>query len=241
MIDVNELLRDVDAVLFDMDGTLIDSLWVWGEVDVEYLERYQIVEDPEVYQKAISGMSFKQVAELTKERYNLPLSVPEIMDEWNAMAEQKYRDEVPFKPGAEAFLREVKRRGIKMGIGTSNSRHLVEMISPRLELDRYIDVVITGDEVHNGKPEPDVYLRGAEELGVAPEHCLVFEDVPHGITAAHRAGMKACAVYDDNTAYCDGEKRKNSDYYIRDYNDIIGLGNTYEENTKGTIRLYRIS
>ncbi len=220
MIDIDVLLDNIDACIFDMDGTLIDSLWVWSAIDIECLSKYGIDEDPKTYQKAISGMSFIQVAQMTKDRYDLPMSVEELMDEWNMMAEDKYAHEIPYKPGAEAFLKELKKRGIKTGIGTSNSRHLVEQMYPRLHLDKYISVILTGDEITNGKPEPDIYLEAAAKLGVDPSHCLVFEDVLHGITAGHAAGMKVCTVYDDNTAYCDDEKRERAEFYIRDYLDV---------------------
>lgn len=221
MINIDDLLTGIKACIFDMDGTLIDSLWVWSEIDIECLEKYGIEEDHKTYQKAISGMSFIQVAEMTRARYNLPMSVEELMDEWNMMAEERYANVIPYKPGAEEFLKELKKRGIKTGIGTSNSRHLVESMFPRLKLDEYMEAILTGDEIHNGKPEPDIYLEAARLLNVKPDECLVFEDVLHGIDAGHAAGMKVCAVYDDNTDYCDEEKRGRADYYIHDYRDFI--------------------
>ena len=111
MIDIDVLLDNIDACIFDMDGTLIDSLWVWSAIDIECLSKYGIDEDPKTYQKAISGMSFIQVAQMTKDRYDLPMSVEELMDEWNMMAEDKYAHEIPYKPGAEAFLKELLRYG----------------------------------------------------------------------------------------------------------------------------------
>ena len=86
---------------------------------------------------------------------------------------------------------------------------------------------MTGEDIENGKPEPDIYLECAKELGVIPENCLVFEDLLHGIQAAKSAGMKVCAVEDEFSVEDTYEKKKLADYYIRDFYEL--LENTYEE------------
>jgi len=216
-LDLKQLFLNVDAVIFDMDGTLIDSLYVWSEIDVEFLGNHGINPPPSDYGPAISGMSFLQVAEYTKDRFALSESIADIMNTWNEMAEMKYSSEVQYKPYAEEFLKLCNKNKFKMGIATSNSRFLVEKLINRLKLDEYMDVIITGDEVINGKPAPDIYLHVAKLLGVKPERCLVFEDVPAGIEAGKRAGMKVCAVCDKATMDVDDIKRELADYYIESY------------------------
>ena len=216
-INIDKLFEQIDAVIFDMDGTLIDSLYVWGDIDIEFLGNHGIGTPPEDYGPNIAGMSFIQVAEYTKKRFELEESIEEIMDIWNRMAEAKYANEVEYKPGAEDFIKQCLSRGMKLGIATSNSRYLVEKLLSRLNLDKYMDVVVTGDEVTNGKPAPDIYLHVAECLGVVPDRCLVFEDVPAGILAGKRAGMKVCAVRDNASLDVDCVKRELADYYIESY------------------------
>ena len=125
--------------------------------------------------------------------------------------------------GAGEFLKELKRRGIKIGIATSNGREMVVAVLKALQIEEYFDVVTTACEVAAGKPAPDIYLKVAETLGAAPEDCLVFEDVPAGILAGKRAGMEVCAVEDDFSLSMTEEKKKLADYYIKDYDELLLL------------------
>lgn len=219
------MLTGKKAVIFDMDGTLLDSMWMWREIDVEYLARFGITL-PEKLQKEIEGKSYTETAIYFKGRFALEQSVEEIKRDWYEMTVEKYRTQVPFKPGAEAFLRELRERKIRTAIATSNSIDLVKAAGESLHLERYIDIVCTGCSVPRGKPAPDVYLSAAEKLGVEPSACLVFEDVPMGILAGKNAGMKVCAVEDAFSRDQEEKIRSLADYYIRDYKEV--LSNTYE-------------
>ena len=137
------------------------------------------------------------------------------------MSIDKYRYEVPAKKGIMEFLSHVRDRGILCGIATSNSRKMVDAVTESLKLKPYFQAITTACEVKAGKPEPDIYLKVAEDLGVEPGECLVFEDVPAGILAGKRAGMAVCAVDDDFSKYMEAEKRELSDYFIRDYFEIL--------------------
>ena len=119
-----------------------------------------------------------------------------------------------------------KENNIKLGIATSNSRDLAEGLLMNTGVWQYLDAVWTSDEAKAGKPAPDVYLKVAESLGVKPERCLVFEDVPNGILAGINAGMKVCAVEDPFSNPQIERKKELADYYIQDYDDI--KNNTYE-------------
>lgn len=209
-----------NAVLFDLDGTLVDSMWMWDDIDVEYLGRRGLAVPPTL-KRVIEGMSFTETAIYFKETFGLPDSVDAIKAEWNEMAMEKYRTQVPLKPGAGAFLRELRRRQIPMGIATSNSRELVDAVLTGLSLDGYFQDITTACEVAAGKPAPDIYLAVAEKLGAAPADCLVFEDVPAGILAGKRAGMQVCAVDDAFSAPLEEEKRALADDYIKDYRELL--------------------
>lgn len=219
------MLQNTQAIIFDLDGTLVDSMWLWNDIDIEFLEARGLTL-PETYQHDIEGMSFTETAIYTKELFRLPESVDELKAIWNRMAIEKYTYEVPFKPGAEKFLQYCKKQKISMGIATSNSRELVDAVVHALHLDNYIQEIVTSCEVEKGKPAPDVYLEAARRLGIAPEHCLVFEDVPMGILAGKNAGMRVCAVEDAFSADKQAEKRSLADYYISNYEQV--LNHTYE-------------
>lgn len=214
------MLEQIESVIFDLDGTLVDSMWLWHEIDVEFLGQRGL-ELPETYQKDIEGMSFTETAIYTKELFHLSESVEELKEIWNRMAMEKYANEVPFKPGAEKFLQYCKSRNIPVGIATSNSRELVENIAGVHSLGEYFGCMMTGSDVERGKPAPDIYLAVARELGVKPDRCLVFEDIVPGIQAGKNAGMKVCAVEDAYSADQKERKQKLADYYIVDYHHIF--------------------
>ncbi len=213
------MLEKVGAVIFDLDGTLVDSMWLWHDIDVEFLEKRGLTL-PETYQKEIEGMSFTETATYTKKLFQLSESIEELKAIWNRMAIEKYTYEVPFKSGAEDFLKYCKKEKIPVGIATSNSRELVNAVATSLNFNDYIQEIVTSCEVDHGKPAPDVYLEVANRLGVQPKDCLVFEDVPMGIMAGKNAGMKVCAVEDTFSAAQQEEKRKLADYYISSYYEI---------------------
>ncbi len=218
------MIKDIQAVIFDMDGSLVDSMWIWKDIDIEYLTRYgypvtdEMVEE---FQAEIEGMSFAETAQWVSTHYDIPRTTQEMMDDWNDMAWEKYEKEVFLKPGVAEFLEECVKRKIKLGIASSNSRELIENVIRARGLEGVFQVIRTGSDGLKGKPAPDVYLAAAKELGVAPEECLVFEDVVAGIKAGKAAGMRVCAVEDAYSEKQREEKKQLADYYIEDYYGIF--------------------
>jgi 16S rRNA pseudouridine516 synthase len=210
----------IKAVIFDLDGSLVDSMWIWHAIDIEYLGKFGIPK-PENLQADIGGRSFSETAVYFKERFQLPDTLQQIKDDWNRMAWDKYAKEVPLKEGVMDLMAFCKVKGILMGIATSNSRELVDNIVSVHQLEQYISCIMTGCEVEKGKPAPDVYLAVADRLGVKPEECLVFEDIIEGIMAGKAAGMKVCAVYDKHSEQQDEEKRQLADYYTYTFRELI--------------------
>lgn len=219
---MNILFDEIKAVLFDLDGTLVDSMWMWKDIDIEYLGSKGI-ELPATLQKDIEGMSFSETAVYFKETFQLPDSLDDIKACWNRMAHDKYVNQVPLKPWAAEFLNALKQRGILMGIATSNSRELADAALEALKVREYFTSVTTACEVAAGKPSPDIYLKVAERLGVEPKDCLVFEDVPAGILAGKRACMKVVAIDDLFSAPMEEEKRQLADEYITDYSEMLKI------------------
>ncbi len=219
-VKMNKMLKDVKAVIFDLDGTLVDSMWMWRDIDIEYLGKYGI-EFPEDLQSGIEGMSFSETAVYFKNRFQLSQSLEDIKEEWNQMAWDKYLNAVPFKQGAVELLEVLKERGIKAGIATSNSRELVTLVIQKHNAEDYFQSIRTSCEVEKGKPSPDIYHLVADDLGVTSEECLVFEDVIQGIMAGKNAGMKVCAVYDTYSAEDTDKKKELADYYIESFREIL--------------------
>ncbi len=221
-----KMLEDIEAIIFDMDGTLIDSMWIWPSVDKDFYARHGLTA-PNSFPDDMEGMSFKEVAQFFLDTFpTLSHTLEEIMDEWTDMAHERYIKQAPLKEGVYDFIVEMKREGKKIGIATSNGRTLVDDTLKALHVAEYFDVVRTACEVAKGKPAPDVYLLVAKELQVDPSHCLVFEDVPMGILAGKNAGMKVCGVDDECSRPQEEKKKSLADYYIYGYDDI--KNETYE-------------
>ncbi len=214
------ILDNFDAIIFDLDGTLVDSMWLWKDIDIEYLSRFGIAYN-EKLQSEIEGKSFTETAIYFKENFGITDTIEKIKNDWNEMAYLKYKEQVSLKTGALEFLKLLKEKGKKLGIATSNSTQLTEVCLNSLNISSLFDVVITGSDIKTGKPAPDIYLENAKRLKVLPERCLVFEDIPVGIMAGKNAGMKTCAVADEYSRDLTEEKLELSDYSIIDYKDFI--------------------
>lgn len=214
------MLNGKKAVIFDLDGTVVDSMWMWKQIDIDYLARFGI-EMPEDLQSCIEGMSFTETAVYFKERFGINDELDEIKKSWNDMAWDIYENRVRLKPGVKEFLTELKKRGIKTGIATSNSKELVKVVLDKQDIAKCFDAVHTSCEVKKGKPAPDIYLLVAERLGVSPAECLVFEDIMQGIAAGKNAGMQVCAVDDDFSKEYRAEKAEAADYFIYDYTELL--------------------
>ncbi|MDD3794824.1 MAG: HAD family phosphatase [Lachnospiraceae bacterium] len=213
------------AVIFDMDGTLMDSMWMWKDIDIEYLGRFHI-ELPRDLEIAIEGMGFTETAAYFKNRFQLPLSVEEVKADWNRMAYEKYEKQVPLKQGALQMLLKLKEMGLRLGIATSNHIELARAALKSNQVEGLFDCIRTSCEVAKGKPAPDVYLSVADAFRVTPKECLVFEDVPMGIQAGLNAGMQVCAVEDDYSRNRTQEIRSLANYYIHNFDEV--LDHTYE-------------
>ena len=216
------LSSDFSTVLFDLDGTIVDSMWMWTDIDKEYLARYDKQFYPEL-QREIEGMSIDETAVFFKERFDIPRTTSEMKQDWIEMSLHKYRDEVRLKPYAAEFLTFLKRHGIKTGIATSNAIEMVMACLNSNSISEYFAIIITAGDVERGKPFPDVYLHTAKCLGSAPNECIVFEDVPAGISAGRAAGMETIAVYDDFSEALTEEKIRLADHYIHDFGELMDL------------------
>lgn len=214
------MLNRIKAILFDLDGTLVDSMWIWKQIDIDYLGSRGITL-PETLQSEIEGMSFTETAHYFKKRFSLPDSIDSIKEAWNRLAMEKYEKEVPLKPGVSELLAWCKKNDIRLGIATSNSHELVEAVLRAHAILPFFSCIVTGCDVGKGKPAPDIYLEAARRLQTAPEDCLVFEDILPGIQAGKAAGMRVCAVEDEYSFDQRAEKAAAADAYIVNYFAIL--------------------
>lgn len=220
------MLKDIEAIIFDVDGTLIDSMWIWTDIDELFLEKYNL-EKPEGFHEGMEGMSYSETAQYFLDLFpSLPHTREELEQEWYDMAYEIYTTQMELKKGAYEFIKTMHEQGIKLGVATSNNRELAEGTLRNNKVFEYMGSIWTSCEAGAGKPNPAVYLNVAKDLGVDPKNCLVFEDVSNGILAGKNAGMKVCAVDDAFSRNQEEKKRQLADYYIQNYDDI--KNNTYE-------------
>ncbi len=208
------------AAIFDLDGTLLDSMWVWRRVDAEFFAARGIAE-PEDYSRAIQGMSFRETAEYTVRRFQLPETAEEVAAEWMRMSALEYAEHVRLKPGALAYLRGLKRAGVKLAVATANRPQLFGPTLERCGAAELFDAICTLAEVGDvSKADGTLFLLAADRLGVAPERCAVFEDVHEGIVGAKRAGMLAYAVRDAGNDHLRNEIDALADGVIADFHEM---------------------
>lgn len=213
------------AALFDMDGTLLDSMHVWAQVDEDFFAIRGIV-TPEDYGPSLAGKSFMQSAEYTKERFCLPESCEEIVDEWNALCQVQYEQHVSLKPGAAEYVRRLKRHGVKIAAATALPEKLFMPALIRNGIADLFDAFTSTEETGTHKRTGDVYRLAAQKLGVEAQDCIVFEDILEGIEGAHKVGMRACAVFDSAAHRSRDTIDAAADFRTRDFVSGVPLPET---------------
>lgn len=206
----------ITAVIFDLNGTILDD-------EDEYAEAFRSVlkslgaTTTEKFPH-IRGIGVKENWPGLLAKYDLKTG--KTPDELALATQQAYLSQlnkITAKPNLEQFISDLKESGIAVGLATSNTWDVVETVLKHLRLDKLFDSITTGEEVANKKPEPDIFIKAAEKLGAVAEECLVIEDTPVGIEAAHQAGMKAVGIAaDDETAGL----LQAADLVIRGYSEV---------------------
>lgn len=209
----------LDAAIFDFDGTLASTEDIWHEVDRLFLEKRGIpyVEDLDA---ALAPLSFEGCAIYVKERFGLTDSIENICREWNEIAEDLYTATVHLRPGAEAYIRALRAAGVPCALATTNDPQVLAVSNRHTHVLELFDAHVYGTDVTVPKTEPDIYLEAARRLGIAPERCMVFEDVIEGIRSARDAGMATCAVAANQDAWMERVKRDEADVYLESWEDI---------------------
>ena len=213
-------LKNIEGAVFDLDGTLLDSSWVWEKVDEKFLgdRGFQVPDD---YVDEISPLGAERAAVYTIERFGLNEDKDDIVREWIEMAKKEYATEVVCKPYAKEFLEELHKLNIKMAVATSSDRELFMKTLEREGILEYFQKIVTVDEVERGKGYPDIYEEAARRIKVNPHKCLVFEDILAGVTGASLGEFNVVAVFDEKSKH-NWEKIKSiSKYSINDYKDFL--------------------
>ena len=186
--------RKVEALIFDMDGTMVDSMPWHAKAWVEFAHRRGLTLDvPDLMRRTTGRNAFECACELMAREVTEAESAA-ITHEKESIYRELFGAAFTEVAGFRAFARDVAARGLKVAVGTAGDRHNIAFVMERLRMDPLPLTIVGGDEGFAGKPTPAIFLEAARRIGVAPEHCIVFEDAPFGIEAARRAGMRAVAI-----------------------------------------------
>ncbi len=207
------------GAIFDFDGTLVDSMFIWDTIGEDYL-RSLGKEPHEGLREELMPLTLEEAAVYYREHYGVTLLVMEIVDSINTMVEGIYRTKVVLKPGIKEYIRWLTKNGVKMCVATVTDRYLVEETLERLGVRRYFTEIVTCAEVGYGKDKPIIYRKALEHLGTKKEETVVLEDALFALRTAKADGFTVVGVYDKHENRQE-ELRNLADYYIRDYQDPI--------------------
>ncbi|MBC2457588.1 HAD family hydrolase [Clostridium beijerinckii] len=214
------MLSNIKGVIFDLDGTIVDSMWVWSQIDIDYLKKKGHAV-PNDLKNDIEHLSFYQTAVYFKNRFKIEDSVDEILSDWHHAAFHHYANNVKLKSGVKTFLRYLKDNKIKIALATSNSISLLEACLKNNGVYDYFDSITITDEVAKGKDCPDIYLLAAKKLNIKPEYCLVFEDILPAMKSAKKANMRVIGIKDDLCLEPISEILKYCDKYIFSFTELL--------------------
>ncbi len=212
------------AVIFDMDGTLVDTEPVYFLAAGDVFEELGFTLTPEEYAQ-FTGTSLASMWSFLRQKFQITLDLDLMIDETKKGYLKKIREEkglLPM-PGVVPLIQSLKEKGLPLAVGTSTNRDLMQVTLDLFGLSQYFPVKVSADDVGRGKPSPDIFLRAAELAGVTPQDCLVFEDSFHGSLAAKRAEMK-CVGYTQNGK--NPQDLSHVDMEIADYSHV-----TFEQLT----------
>ena len=204
------------AVIFDMDGVICHTNPYHAKAFERFFDKYQILHTQKDFEDHMYGKHNSYIMSHFFKRPIVGDELKKLENEKESLFREIYKNEVVTLPNYVPFLKELKANGIKTGVATSAPAANLELIVNALGIDTQMESLLASEDVSLHKPHPDVYLKSAERLGVAPEHCIVFEDSFSGVSAGLNAGMKVVGVLSSHTR----EELPPCALYIHDYRDI---------------------
>src|SRR5213080_3105232 len=215
----------LSAVIFDLDGVLPDSEPWWNEIDAKLLGEYGVTYHGEHHQNVV-GVSYRLAVQFYKKTFRLSVPTEEMMRRRGEIATEFFTNRIGLFPNVKEVLEELRRMKLHLAVATSSVSASARPFLDRHQLTGFFEVVVTGEQVDQGKPAPDIYLCAAHKLGIPADACLVIEDALPGVTAAKAAKMRVAAIPDKR--FVDPrEYEKNADYVLSSLQELPELIREY--------------
>ena len=204
------------AYIFDLDGTLFESMDVWAKIDGAFFQKRGLT-PPKGYAEATMAMHIDEAAAYTIKLMNLDENIENIKEEWLRIAKNAYENDVKMKPYAKEYLAKLSAKGYKLAIATSLPEELMVPALHKHGIYHIFHAICNAREVGTGKSKPDIFILAAKKLGVLPGDCLLFDDILPAVKSAKSIGMKVCAVYDKSSRRDWDEIQTIADFAITDF------------------------
>ena len=214
------LNKDIELVIFDLDGTLIDSTSLWADIDKSFFAHHGL-EIPPQYNKEIAHIGLFAAAKLTKDKYLPNLEIEDIMNEWNDLALEAYEKHIPLKDNALELLKILKLNKVKIALATANSGELYLPCLLRLDIEKYFDLIIDVNSCKDGKNSPEIYDKVCAHFSIKRENALVVEDMLQALKTAYENGYNVVGMYDKCSTTNEEENRKYCHKFIYNFDELI--------------------
>lgn len=210
------------AAIFDLDGTILDSMGIWNDAGKRYLHSID-VKPEENLSVILFSMTVEMGARYVREHYHLQQTEQQIIDGVLGIVRDFYYEEVQAKEGAKEFLERLSERGIPMAAATAGNRELAERALTRLGIRGYFKELLSCTEVGAGKHEPDIYRKALEILGCVPEETYVFEDAFYALETAKKAGFRTVGIEDEYSLRNRKKIQQMADHYLGSWKEAARL------------------
>ncbi len=186
----------LQALLFDCDGIIADSEAHWNQIDREHLAAFGVPDYTGHLKEHIIGTSFAHSIGFYREQFDIAAPLAEMIAHRTEVAAKFYAEQIPIYPNTRETLEQCRALNLKMAVATSSVGRLIRPFLKRHDIEKYFDFIVTGEQVENGKPHPDIYLKAAAGVQTDPAHCLVIEDALAGLESGRAAGARTVALPD---------------------------------------------
>lgn len=211
---------NIEAIIFDMDGTMLDSMHIWEDLAREFLEENKIEAPVDIYEK-LETMTLDESSDYLIRKYELNYNKVEIKEYFSELIKEKYNKDIDLKPGVKDYIEQCAKRNIDMCVVTASTREIVEIVVDKFNLSTYFKFIMTLDEEGLDKRSSDIYIRAGRKLGYEIGDIMVFEDTLHSIKSSKIAGFKTIGVYDRYSHTDQDQIKKIADGFIYDFREMF--------------------